>query len=377
MRILHTADWHLGKIVNEFSMLEDQADYLNQLIDQIKLLDIDAVIMAGDLYDRSIPPKEAINLANRILTRLIKEIQVPVFVIAGNHDSNERIEYGTEMLAESQLYIEGLPKKQARKVTVDGMNFYLLPFADYVTVRHLLENSEIHNNEDALRAQVKEMMEDFDPEAINILIMHGYLINQTADSVEASDSERPLSIGTAEFVEAGIVDMFDYVALGHLHKAQKVKSEKIRYSGSPLKYSKSEVNHKKKSLIVEIEKDHLTVESLFIEPTHDMKVLRGKFAELMEDESDDYVFFELEDDEYVMDAMNRLRKRYPNAMALEYTVKERKMDKKDQQTQETIQRKSNPELFEDFYDNYKDQDLTDKQKEAVHKSFEEVQKEED
>lgn len=377
MRILHTADWHLGKIVNEFSMLEDQADYLNQLIDQIKLLDIDAVIMAGDLYDRSIPPKEAINLANRILTRLIKEIQVPVFVIAGNHDSNERIEYGTEMLAESQLYIEGLPKKQTRKVTVDGMNFYLLPFADYVTVRHLLENSEIHNNEDALRAQVKEMMEDFDPEAINILIMHGYLINQTADSVEASDSERPLSIGTAEFVEAGIVDMFDYVALGHLHKAQKVKSEKIRYSGSPLKYSKSEVNHKKKSLIVEIEKDHLTVESLFIEPTHDMKVLRGKFAELMEDESDDYVFFELEDDEYVMDAMNRLRKRYPNAMALEYTVKERKMDKKDQQTQETIQRKSNPELFEDFYDNYKDQDLTDKQKEAVHKSLEEVQKEED
>ncbi|SFJ95027.1 Exodeoxyribonuclease I subunit D [Marinilactibacillus piezotolerans] len=374
MRILHTADWHIGKIVNEFSMLEDQEYYLNQLVDKVKELNIDVLIMAGDLYDRAIPPKEAVTLANKIITRLIKEAGIPVLAIAGNHDSNERLEYAAELLETSNLFIEGMVKKTPRKVTINGVNFYLLPFADHITVRQLLEQDDIKDLEDATKAQIELMKASMNLEETNILIAHGYIVNQTKESVEDSDSERPLSIGTAEFVDAGIFEDFDYVALGHLHKAQKVKWEKVRYSGSPLKYSKSEVPHKKKSWIVEIEKDKLEVEPIEIEPLRDMQVLRGTFEELMQSESSHYTFFELEDKNYVMDAMNQLRRRYPFAMGLEYVGRERNDSKTAKQTQETLQKKSMVELFEDFYTTYKQDTMDENQKSAVELVMNEVQK---
>jgi len=377
MKILHTADWHIGKIVNEFSMLEEQEYYLEQLVEKAKSLEVDVLIMAGDLYDRSIPPKEAVTLANKILLRFIQELSIPVLIIAGNHDGNERLEFGSELLANSQLYIEGMPKKEVKKLTIKGVNFYLFPYADYVNIRHLLNRNDIHNNEDALKAQVDQVMESFDPGEINVMIMHGYLINQTPESVESSDSERPLSIGTAEYVDVNIVKDFDYVALGHLHKAQKVKSEKVRYSGSPLKYSKSEVNHKKQSLIVNLTKESLDIEPIIIKPKHDMRILRGKFEELMRQETDDYIFFELEDEHFVMDAMNRLRKKYPNAMALEYVIRERAVENKQDPTQAMIERKSVVDLFVDFYETYKGQELNDDQKEVAIKVAEDVEKEND
>ncbi|MFL2117697.1 exonuclease SbcCD subunit D [Marinilactibacillus psychrotolerans] len=374
MRILHTADWHIGKIVNEFSMLEDQEYYLNQLVDKVKELNIDVLIMAGDLYDRAIPPKEAVTLANKIITRLIKEAGIPVLAIAGNHDSNERLEYAAELLETSNLFIEGMVKKITRKVTINGVNFYLLPFSDHITVRQLLEQDDIKDLEDATKAQIELMKASMNLEETNILIAHGYIVNQTKESVEDSDSERPLSIGTAEFVDASLFEDFDYVALGHLHKAQKVKWEKIRYSGSPLKYSKSEVPHKKKSWVVEIEKDKLEVEPIEIEPLRDMQVLRGTFEELMKSESNHYTFFELEDKNYVMDAMNQLRRRYPFAMGLEYIGRERNASKTAKQTQETLQKKSMVELFEDFYATYKLDTMDKNQKSAVEQVMNEVQK---
>lgn len=377
MRILHTADWHIGKIVNEFSMLEDQEYYLNQLIEKVKALHVDVLIMAGDLYDRAIPPKEAVTLANRMLTRLIREVDIPVLVIAGNHDSNERLEYAAELLESSRLYIEGTVKEITRKVTIDEVNFYLLPFADHVYIRQLLDEPDIKNLEDAARIQMSHLMKEFDPKAVNILIAHGYVVNHTPDSVEESDSERPLSIGTAEFVDAGLFKQFDYVALGHLHKAQKVKWDHIRYSGSPLKYSKSEAKHKKQSLLVEIEKDYLNVSTVGIDPLRDMKVLRGTFAELMKNESEDYIFFELEDKDYVMDAMSQLRKRYPYAMALEYVKRDQTTTIKSEKTQEGIEEKSMFELFTDFYQEYKQQPLDEPRQKAIEEVMNVVQKEGD
>lgn len=377
MRILHTADWHIGKIVNEFSMLEDQEYYLNQLIEKVKALHVDVLIMAGDLYDRAIPPKEAVTLANRMLTRLIREVDIPVLVIAGNHDSNERLEYAAELLESSRLYIEGTVKEITRKVTIDEVNFYLLPFADHVYIRQLLDEPDIKNLEDAARIQMSHLMKEFDPKAVNILIAHGYVVNHTPDSVEESDSERPLSIGTAEFVDAGLFKQFDYVALGHLHKAQKVKWDRIRYSGSPLKYSKSEAKHKKQSLLVEIEKDYLNVSTVGIDPLRDMKVLRGTFAELMKNESEDYIFFELEDKDYVMDAMSQLRKRYPYAMALEYVKRDQTTTIKSEKTQEGIEEKSMFELFTDFYQEYKQQPLDEPRQKAIEEVMNVVQKEGD
>lgn len=378
MRILHTADWHLGKIVNEFSMLPLQKEYLTKLIQQAKDQKVDALIMAGDLYDRSIPPKEAVSLANWAFTELTQNVGIPVFVIAGNHDSNERVDYGAELLSASNLFIEGTTKEKIRKVTLDNVNFYLCPYDDHRSIREVLQDEMIKNPEDALRAQLDAIQDEWTADEVNILVYHGFVVNyQTDEELEESDSERPLTIGTAEYISVDVVEEFDYVALGHLHKTQKVKSEYIRYSGSPVKYSKSEANHKKQDLLVEITKDKVDVQTLPIELSKDLRVIRGTFAEIMEAASDDFVFFELEDTEYVLDAMNRLRNNYPYAMALEYTNSREKEKLDLYHSKELIQEKALDELFNDFYETNVGMPLNDEQKQVVIDTLEELKKEED
>lgn len=376
MRILHTADWHIGKIVNEVSMLEDQEFFLNQLIEELKSLKVDALIMAGDLYDRAFPPKEAVALVNSVLTRLIYEVKIPVFVIAGNHDSNERVEYGAALLESSQLYIEGTVKETTRKVTIQGTNFYLLPFADHVYIRELLKDDSIKNLEDATRIQIEKIKEMMNPNETNVLIAHGYVINLSNDTSETTDSERPLSIGTAEYVNVELFEDFDYVALGHLHKPQKVKHERIRYSGSILKYSKSEAIQKKQVSLVTLEKGQVEVEPIYLETRHDMRIVKGTFQDLMTQKSDDYVFFELEDEHFVMDAMNQLRRRFPNAMGLEYAV--RKEQNSTHLTHDQARLKEIPlqDLFSDFYQQYKQKELEPDRKEIVEKMLHEIGREE-
>jgi exonuclease SbcD len=365
MRILHTADWHLGKIVNDFSMLEDQTHYLMNLIEALKEKEIDAIIMAGDLYDRALPPKEAVALANQALTRMVKELGVPVFVIAGNHDSNERIEYAADLLADSRLYIEGTMKEVIRKVSFQGTNFYLLPFADHVYVRETLKDDSIKNMEDAIRAQLATVKATINLDEVNILIAHGYVIQSGNDTSEPSDSERPLSIGTSEYVDVSLFADFDYVALGHLHKAQKVKDDRVRYSGSILKYSKSETPHQKQTSIVTIEKGKLEIEPLRIKPLRDMRTIRSTFTELMKGQSEDYLFFELEDTEYVLDAMNQLRRRYPQAMGLEYVSRRETESVALQHNRDDLQQLSYPDLFKDFYEQYRAIELDDSSQKIV------------
>jgi exonuclease SbcD len=377
MRILHTADWHLGKIVNEFSMLALQEEYLKELVAQTKKLELDALIVAGDLYDRAIPPKEAVSLANRVFTKLTQEVGVPVLVIAGNHDSNERIEYGAELLASSDLYIEGTTKEAVRKVTIKDSHFYLVPYDDHRNIRGVLKDETIRTPEDALKAQLSQVKEDWDPDAINILLYHGFIINQSTDQVlEESDSERALNVGTVDFVPAELVEAFDYVALGHLHKAQKVKSDFIRYSGSPLKYSKSEANHRKQNLLVEVSKEGVQVDPIEIQPSKDLRVVRGLFEDILKETSEDYLFFELEDQEYILDAMNRLRRNYPYAMGLEY-IHHKKQEQLDvYHSKEHLETKSSQSLFADFYEQHRGMPLNDDQQQAVVETFEEIEAEE-
>ena len=379
MKIIHTADWHIGKIVNEFSMIEDQAYFFEQLIERVHELDADVLIMAGDLYDRAVPPREAVTLANQILTRLISETGIPILAIAGNHDSNERIEYAAELLAPSQLYIEGIAKENVRKVTIKETNFYLLPFADHIQVRKLFPDEEIKNLEDATRVQLESITKEMDPTKLNVLVMHGYIIaGNQVDSVESSDSERPLSIGTTEYVSSDLFDAFDYVALGHLHKAQKVGTNKIRYSGSPLKYSKSETKHKKQVSLVTLEKGkEVEVTPLYFDALRDMRTLKGHFDDLLEGNSDDYLFFELEDDQTIMEAMNRLRRKYPNAMGLEYTRIQKRKNKLVEKNREQAQHLSLPDLFNHYYETFRDLPLNETQKEIIHSVYEKIGKEED
>lgn len=370
MRILHTADWHLGKIVNDYSMIEDQRHYLNKLIDHIKDKQVDAFIVAGDLYDRSLPSKEAVSLADEILTRIIEELQIPVLVTSGNHDSSERLEYGSRLLSTNHLYIEGTVKEATRKVTIQDTNFYLLPFTEPILMRQLVHDDSIRTMEDVTRYQIDKIKEDMDDTKVNILIAHGYVINGTPDSVEETDSERPLNIGTVEYIPSELLEDFDYVALGHLHKPQKVKHDKIRYSGSLLKYSKSESMHQKRVPLIDITKDQLEIEMVSVKPLHDMRILKGTFSELIKGSSTDYIFFELEDKDIILDPMNQLRRRYPNAMGLEYANRQEAISSKLNHTQNDLEQLSLTDLFADFYQEYTQLTLSEDDTTIINQAFE-------
>ena len=379
MRFLHTADWHIGKIVHEQSMLADQAYILEQLIEQVEEYEVDAVLMAGDLYDRSLPPKEAVSLVNQTLSRLINELEVPVFIIAGNHDSNERIEYLSGVAEAKQLYMEGTLKAHTRKVSLKEADIYMMPYADHVLIRQALDQPEIRTIEEAVAAQVEQITssDEFDRSRINMVMFHGYVISGNRTSLEESDSERPLSIGTAEWIDQSIFDAFDYVALGHLHKGQKVGSNRIRYSGSPLKYSKSEAAHQKKSFIIDIDRDSLEVTPVPLIPKRDMRIVRGEFDDLIQqDWSDDYIFIELTDDMFIQDAMSRLRGQFPQILGLEYVNL-----RADQSTYQTarsqdLKRQSIESLFSDFFEQYTEHTLDEPRREVVREIVRLVEQEE-
>lgn len=379
MRFLHTADWHIGKIVHEQSMLADQAYILEQLIEQVEEYEVDAVLMAGDLYDRSLPPKEAVSLVNQTLSRLINELEVPVFIIAGNHDSNERIEYLSGVAEAKQLYMEGTLKAYTRKVSLKEADIYMMPYADHVLIRQALDQPEIRTIEEAVAAQVEQITssDEFDRSRINMVMFHGYVISGSRTSLVESDSERPLSIGTAEWIDQSIFDAFDYVALGHLHKGQKVGSNRIRYSGSPLKYSKSEATHQKKSFIIDIDRDSLEVTPVPLIPKRDMRIVRGAFDDLMQqDWSDDYIFIELTDDMFIQDAMSRLRGQFPQILGLEYVNL-----RADQSTYQTarsqdLKRQSIESLFSDFFEQYTEHTLDEPRREVVREIVRLVEQEE-
>ena len=379
MRFLHTADWHIGKIVHEQSMLADQAYILEQLIEQVEEYEVDAVLMAGDLYDRSLPPKEAVSLVNQTLSRLINELEVPVFIIAGNHDSNERIEYLSGVAEAKQLYMEGTLKAYTRKVSLKEADIYMMPYADHVLIRQALDQPEIRTIEEAVAAQVEQITssDEFDRSRINMVMFHGYVISGSRTLLEESDSERPLSIGTAEWIDQSIFDAFDYVALGHLHKGQKVGSNRIRYSGSPLKYSKSEATHQKKSFIIDIDHDSLEVTPVPLIPKRDMRIVRGAFDDLMQqDWSDDYIFIELTDDMFIQDAMSRLRGQFPQILGLEYVNL-----RADQSTYQTarsqdLKSQSIESLFSDFFEQYTEHTLDEPRREVVREIVRLVEQEE-
>lgn len=378
MRILHTADWHLGKIVNEFSMLELQKEYLEKLTQQIEQLEVDVLIIAGDLYDRAIPPKEAVSLANEVFTKLTQDLKIPVLVIAGNHDSNERIEYGSTLLSASNLHIEGTTKNTIRKVEVDDAHFYLIPYDDHRNISQVYQEKNINNPAEALKTQLSSIASEWDSKAINILLYHGFVINLNSDEkLVESDSERPLSIGAVDFVPCELVADFDYVALGHLHQAQKVGSDRIRYSGSPIKYSKSEANHRKQNIIIDISKDDFKIDTLEISLSKDLRVIRGKFEDIIKNQADDYVFFELEDQHYIVDAMNKIRQRYPYTMGLEYINQKEQNQITLHHTKEKIKEASLEKLFADFYQQNTGLPLNKEQEKAVIQTLTETTAKED
>lgn len=317
MKLFHLADLHLGKRVNGFSMIEDQKYILARILDAVREEQPDAVLIAGDVYDRAVPSEEAIELFDQFLVDLTTA-QVQVYVISGNHDSAERVSYGGRLMEASGLHIAPVYKGKIEPFKLEDthgtVNFWLIPFLKPSHVRHFYPEAAIASYTDAMRVVIENM--NLDPTIRNVALSHQFITGSTV-----SDSEDLHMVGGLDEVEAAVFEPFDYVALGHLHGPQAAGYEKVRYSGSPLKYSFSEVNQKKAITVVELgEKDELKVREIPLKPLHDMIRIRGSFAELMESTAPKYDYYEitLTDEEDVPNAMVRLTELYSNLMAMKY-----------------------------------------------------------
>ncbi|QAY65070.1 exonuclease SbcCD subunit D [Paenibacillus protaetiae] len=320
MKFIHTADWHLGKLVQGVYMTEDQQHVLLQLIEAIEKEKPDAVIIAGDLYDRAVPPTEAVELLDRLLERIVMELDTPVLAISGNHDSPDRLDFGTGLMESRGLYLAGKLQAALKPVVLHDqygeVHFHLVPYADPAQVRTAFGDETIRSHDDAMRAVIERIQERMDGQARHVLIGHAFVTPGGAAEPNTSDSERPLAIGGAEHVNADYFSPFHYTALGHLHQAHFVGSERIRYAGSPLKYSISEEHHKKGYYVVEMDANgDVQIDKRELKPLRDMRRVQGMMEEIEQHEpSDDYVFVTLLNDNPVLFPMEKVRAIYPNAL---------------------------------------------------------------
>ena len=330
MRIFHMGDWHIGKLVNGFYMTEDQKYVIEQVYKAIEEKKPDVVIIAGDLYDRSIPPVQAVELLNETLRKIVKDLNTKVIALAGNHDSNERIEFASSLLYDSGLYIVGNLKNKIDKITLEDesgkVNFYPIPYADVPYVRDLFEDENIKTYDSAMERIVSEIHKEFNDDERNVAIAHGYVTKIKDDYyelLEESDSEKPLSIGGTDYINSKHFEKFNYTALGHLHGPQKVGSDKIRYSGSLMKYSFSEVNQRKGITIVDLDKDgNIHIEIYDLKPRRDFRIKIGTLEEVLnsydkdKENNEDYIKVILKDKGELLDPMAKIRSVYPNVMEL-------------------------------------------------------------
>lgn len=373
MRFLHLSDLHLGKRVNEFSMLEDQAYILKEILNIIDEQKVEAVLIAGDIYDKVIPSAEAVRLLDDFLTRLAAR-ELPVFLISGNHDSAERVAFGSRLMSSRQIYLSPVFESDVEPVTISDrygeINIYMLPFVKPSLVKRVYPEEEIITYQDAVNAAVQHMQIDTDKR--NVLLAH-----QFVTGAARCDSEE-LSVGGLDDVDASIFDGFDYVALGHLHGPQKIGKETVRYSGTPLKYSFSEANQKKAAVIVDVEeKGKINIQQIPLVPKHDMREIRGTYMEVTaldfykDMKTDDYLHITLTDEEDIPDAIGKLRTIYPNIMKLSYDNLRTRAAVTVRGTAE-VEEKSPMELLKEFYELQNNQPMTDEQEEIARGMMEEI-----
>jgi exonuclease SbcD len=326
MKFIHTADWHLGKLVQGVYMTEDQRYILQQLVDVVEQERPDAVVIAGDLYDRAVPPTEAVDLLDKLFEKIVIELNTPILAIAGNHDSPDRLNFATGIMEARGLHLVGQLKQKLNPVVLRDeygeVHFHLVPYTDPAQVRYTFDDEEIRSHDDAMKAITNEIEAGLDTSARHVFVGHAFVTPGATPQENTSQSERPLSIGGAEFVHAEYFKAFHYTALGHLHQAHHVSNETIRYAGSPLKYSISEETHRKGFLIVEIDgTGAVSVEKREFKPLRDMRRVIAPIEEIERHEvSKDYVFVTLLNDNPVLFPMEKVRSVYPNALHVERKV---------------------------------------------------------
>ncbi|NLY81301.1 MAG: exonuclease SbcCD subunit D [Clostridiales bacterium] len=365
MKLIHLSDLHIGKRVNEFSMLLDQEYILTKVINIIDDVKPDGIIIAGDIYDKSVPSAEAVQLFDDFIYKLAKR-KLQVFVISGNHDSPERIAFGSRVFDESGIHMSPVYNGKVVPISVKDehgiVDIYMLPFIKPANVRRFYPDEKIESYTDAMGIALKDSVSS---DNRNILITHQFVTGALR-----SESE-DISVGGSDNIDVSVFDAFDYVALGHIHKPQKIGKETVRYSGTPLKYSFSEVNHEKSVTVLELlEKGSINIDTIPLIPKRDLREIKGTYLEITarsnykNTNTDDYMHITLTDEEDIPDAMGKLRVIYPNLMKLDYdNMRTRSSDTLIES--ENVDRKSPLELFSEFYEKQNNQEMHEEQQRLI------------
>lgn len=384
MKIIHLSDLHIGKSVNEFSMIEDQRYIFNRIYQIIDEEKPDAVLIAGDIYDKSVPSEEAVELCDEFITRL-SQLQTQTCIISGNHDSDQRLSFGSQLMKKSKINIASVFRGNVETVMISGkdgerdMVIYMLPFIKPSSVRRFYEQEDIVTYDDAVKAVMSGIK--IDNAKINVLMLHQFITG-----FQACESEE-LSVGTLDQVSAEHFKEFDYVALGHIHGPQNIRllNEKgeevlVRYCGTPLKYSFSEMNHNKSVTVVEFQPQKpvcLTTRELI--PLHEMREIRGSYEELTSRDfykdfnTGDYIRVILTDEEDVPDALARMRSIYPNIMKFDYD-NTRTRQKQDITQTENVEKKTPQQLFSELYEMQNNKALSEEQIKLLDELVEDIWK---
>ena len=355
MKLLHLGDLHLGKSLGEFDLIEDQKYILNQILDLIVQESVDAVLIAGDVYDKSIPSEAATRLLDTFLSQLAAK-NVKTFMISGNHDSDDRLNYGSKLFVSNQIYISAVYDGHLNQYVInDGeteVHVYLLPFVKASQVKHYFPEAEIATYEDAVRVIIETA--DINKEKCNVLVAHQFVAGKGEDpALGGSEGAGTQSVGLVEKIGYNCFDKFDYVALGHIHSPQRVGRDEVRYSGSPLKYSLSEVNNEKSVPIITISgtKD-ISIDLFPLKPMRNMRHIKGKMEDLLNKanvkSSEDFIYATLTDEDIINDAMGIFQQTYPNTVKIDYDNSHtREIEQVD--ISKIAQNKSFSELISDFY----------------------------
>lgn len=376
MRFLHTADWHIGKKLHGYNLLEDQLHAFNQIIQLAKKEAVDGIIIAGDLYDRSVPSVDAVEVFNQMIIELNLEEKLPVFAISGNHDSSIRLETGGPWFKQSNFYLHTRLEQAFQPIEVGDTQLFLLPYFEPIAARLYFENDEIRTIEKAMEFVTAEIKKNFKSGMAHVLVSHFF-----AAGSAKSDSETKLTVGGLDTVPLDLLRDFDYVALGHLHNKDALISDQIRYSGSPLKFSLSERKQEKGVWIVDISEQSCQLEFHRIQPLREIKELQGTFQELTKQEfyesidRKDFMFIQLTDRSVIPNMMYQLRKVYPNILGVE-RVYGRENDQKGLTKDVNMKQLSPLELSRQFFEEMTEEELTSQQEQWLNESLDSVQQKE-
>lgn len=376
MKLIHLGDLHIGKTLLEQSLLEDQEYILNQIIKIAQEQEVDAILISGDVYDKGIPNIDAVNLLNEFLIKIVQDLNLKVFIISGNHDSKSRLNFGSKIFEKEGLYIETKYNGKLRKITLEDnsekVNIYMLPFIKPIEVREIF-NEEIKDYNDAIKAIFSK--EKINLEETNILMAHQF-VTYNGQSPETCESEN-INIGTIDNVDAQLFFDFDYVALGHIHGPQRIGKDTIRYSGTMLKYSFSEINHKKSLVIIDT-KDNLSYKIIPLTPLRDLREISGPIEELIKKENyegtntNDYIKAIITDEEPGYEPLARIRTVYPNTLKLEIRNSKTRSNNIELERIEKLKEKSVLELFNDFYKYQNNIDMFETEEKIIKKIIEEI-----